>query len=96
MSASTTSGAEFRQFVRTVIAVSPRRAALCAILTLAVTATEGIGLLLLVPLLQLVGIQSPSGPLSGIVGRFVALFAMVGLRPTLGVVLLVYVAMIAT
>src|SRR6185503_14265737 len=56
------------------------------------SATEGIGLLLLVPLLQLVGVDAQQGPLNRVAAVFSAAFLSVGLRPTLGIVLGVYVA----
>ncbi len=86
---------DFRRLVRTIATIAPRRATECVVIALAASATEGVGLLLLVPLLQLVGVQSQSGPLSAIVAACASAFRWVGLRPTLGVVLLAYVAIVA-
>jgi len=61
---------------------------------LVLSATEGVGLLLLVPLLQLVGVDAHQGPLNRVVEMFSAAFLTVGIRPTLGIVLGVYVAAI--
>jgi ATP-binding cassette subfamily C protein len=62
---------------------------------LGASATEGIGLMLLVPLLQLVGVEAQRGPLSGFVTTFAAALSTVNLRPTLGLVLGVYVGVVA-
>ena len=77
------------------MSISPRAAAESALVTLSLSATEGIGLLLLVPLLQLVGVDAQRGPLSRVVELFGAAFQTVGIRPSLGIVLAVYVAIVA-
>jgi hypothetical protein len=56
-----------RSFSARLIAASPRYAAETVILLLALSATEGVGLLMLVPLLQLVGVDTRQGNLGGIV-----------------------------
>ena len=75
-----------RRLAAEAFAISPRRVAETAVVTLVLSATEGIGLLLLVPLLQLVGVDTQQGALTRIVAAFGAVFR-VGLRPTLGSVL---------
>jgi ATP-binding cassette subfamily C protein len=84
-----------RRFAAASIAISPRKSAETALITLVLSATEGIGLLLLIPLLQLVGVDTQQGALTRIVALFAAAFHAVGLRPTLGSVLIVYVGIIA-
>ncbi len=64
------------------------------LVTLGLGALEGVGLLLLVPLLHLVGIDAQQGSLGGITAWFAAAFAAVGLAPTLPVVLSAYVAIV--
>ncbi len=55
--------------------------------------TEGVGLLLLVPLLQLVGVDAQAGSAVDRVGPVLSsAFASVGLQPTLAAVLTVYVS----
>ena len=61
-----------------------------ALLTLVVGATEGIGLLLLVPLLQLVGVDSGQISVTGSVRFLETAFHAIGLTPTIGPVLLLY------
>lgn len=82
------------QFVTAIIAVAPRRAALTMLLTFAVGLAEGIGLLILIPLLQLVGVDTGQGALGRIVDVFRSGFALVGLSPTLPTVLTLYVAIV--
>ena len=82
------------QFVTAIIAVAPRRAALTMLLTFAVGLAEGIGLLILIPLLQLVGVDTGQGALGRIVDVFRSGFALVGLSPTLPAVLTLYVAIV--
>ena len=77
-----------------IIAVAPRRAALTMLLTFAVGLAEGIGLLILIPLLQLVGVDTGQGALGRIVDVFRSGFALVGLAPTLPAVLTLYVAIV--
>ena len=74
-----------------MIAIAPRQAAKAVIVTLAASTVEGIGLLVLAPLLQLVGVEAQHGPLSRIVSAFAAAFRVAGLRATLGNVLFLYV-----
>ena len=74
-----------------MIAIAPRQATQAALVTLAASALEGIGLLVLAPLLQLVGVDAQQGPLSRVVSAFAAAFRVAGLRATLGNVLLLYV-----
>lgn len=78
-----------------LIEVSPRRSFEALALLVGVGALEGFGLVLLVSLLQLVGIAAESGPLDGIAAWAGALFNALGTRPTLGSVLLAYVAVTA-
>ncbi len=80
-----------RRFTGALIAISPRQVTETALVTLVLSATEGIGLLLLIPLLQLVGVGEPQGTLSGGVAMLGAAFNAVGLRLSLGLVLAVYV-----
>jgi ATP-binding cassette, subfamily C, bacterial len=83
-----------RSFAAALLAASPWRLAEAALVMLALSATEGVGLLLLVPLLQLIGVDAHQGPLNRVVEIFSAVFLTVGVRPTLGIVLGVYVAAI--
>jgi ATP-binding cassette subfamily C protein len=83
------------RFARTLLAASPSRAIESALLTIGVSVFEGAGLLLLVPLLQLVGLDTHEGSLGSLLSTLRSWFAAVGLTPTLPVVLSLYVVIIA-
>jgi len=78
-----------------LMATMGRRAALAVALLLVCSLTEGIGLLLLVPLLQAVGLQVGQGGLGRISATLAHLFSIVGLQPTLVTVLAFYVGITA-
>jgi ATP-binding cassette subfamily C protein len=80
-----------RKLTAEIMATSPRKAVASIILTVALSVTEGISLLLLVPLLGLVGIEEPSS-MPRVAGWFTWLFATVGLTPTLGGALVFFVS----
>jgi ATP-binding cassette subfamily C protein len=83
-----------KQFGLWLVQTSPRRTAETILVMLAQGATEGAGLLLLIPLLQLVGVDAQRGPLTRIVALFADAFQAVHLQPTLGSVLVVYVGIV--
>ena len=83
-----------RQLVTTIVTVSPRRAAAAATFTFAVGLLEGVGLLALVPMLQLVGLDADRGSLGSIMTAFHDAFSVVGLEPTLPLVLGLYVGIV--
>ena len=78
--------------LRGVFSAAPGRALVALVLTAAVGFTEGITLLLLIPLLQLAGV-AVEGSLGALSSRLAGLFAAVGIAPTLLSVLLVYVVL---
>lgn len=73
-----------------VFAAARGRAFLALVLTAAVGLTEGIALLLLVPLLQIAGV-TVEGSLGGLSARLAGAFDAVGVTPTLLTVLVLYV-----
>ncbi|HEX6575001.1 MAG TPA: ABC transporter transmembrane domain-containing protein, partial [Gemmatimonadaceae bacterium] len=75
-----------------VFAAAPGRALLALILTAAVGFTEGLSLLLLVPLLQIAGV-AVEGNLGGLAQRLAGAFNSVGITPTITSVLVVYVVL---
>ncbi len=81
-------------FVRAIVTISPRRAAATIALTFGVGLAEGAGLLVLIPLLQLVGIDAQQGSLGRVVAVVQRAFAAVGLVPTLPAVLGLYVVIV--
>ena len=84
-----------KTFLKELIAASPRKAILSGIAMLGLGFTEGVGLLMLIPLLQLVGIEADGGTLGRISEALARVFAWVGVRPTLGIVLLVYLVVVS-
>lgn len=73
----------------------PIKSALALALMVIISLTEGIGLLLLVPLLQLVGLDVQQGALGQIAGYISSFFSYAGIKPTLGIVLVIYVVIIS-
>jgi ATP-binding cassette subfamily C protein len=84
-----------RSYVGALIDESSWKLVFVSLLTVFVTLTEGVGLLMLVPLLQVVGLDMGRGAV-GRIGEFIAsIFDTVGLRPTLILVLVLYVLVIS-
>lgn len=79
-----------RQLAAELIATSPSKVAASIILMIALTATEGLSLLLLVPLLGLVGIDKPDAT-PAVVRWFTNAIMALGLKPTLGSLLMIFV-----
>jgi ATP-binding cassette subfamily C protein len=75
--------------------MSPRLAVALVALTFVSGLAEGVSLLSLIPLLQLVGLDAQQGALGRIMQWFSGLFAVLGLAPTLPIVLAFYVALVA-
>lgn len=84
-----------RQFVVAVVRSAPRLAVATIVLTFLVGLFEGVGLLALIPLLQLVGVDAQQGGLGRVLELFSAALAPVGLVPTLPVVLGAYILVVA-
>ena len=81
---------------RDLFEVMPRRVSLAIGLLVLVGFTEGVGLLLLIPLLQLIGLDLGAGP-AGVIGDAIrSAVTGVGLTPTLGAVLALYVGVIVS
>lgn len=78
--------------LRGLVVAARRRAFAALALTAAVGLTEGMTLLLLLPLLSIAGVRI-EGSIGGISQRLSDAFFYFGVRPTLGVVLLVYVVL---
>jgi ATP-binding cassette subfamily C protein len=58
--------------------------------------TEGIGLFMLIPFMELIGIGAHSGKTEGIAATVNKIMAMVGVTPTLSGILCIYIALITT
>jgi ATP-binding cassette subfamily C protein len=87
--------ATLRRFVGAIVQASPGLATATIVLTFAVGLLEGVGLFVLIPLLQLVGIDAQQGALGSFLQAFRSAFTRVGLAPTLSAVLALYVAIVA-
>jgi ATP-binding cassette subfamily C protein len=74
-----------------IIATSPGKATASIILTVALSVTEGISLLLLMPLLGMVGIEEPTS-MPRVAGWLAWVFAALGMTPTLGGALIFFVS----
>lgn len=85
-----------RTYTATLVRVMSGKVALALALMVCLSITEGIGLLLLVPLLQLVGLDTQQGSVGRLAALVSSIFAAVGVRPTLLAVLGLYVLIIST
>ena len=81
-------------FAASLFTASPGRTIESVILTIGVSLFEGIGLLLLIPMLQLIGLDAAQGTLGGLLSTLRQAFGAVAITPTLPAVLLVYVGVI--
>jgi ATP-binding cassette subfamily C protein len=87
--------ASIGSFGGALIRTRPGRAALALALMLALGLTEGIGLMMLVPLLDLAGIAARQGAVSGIARLLSSVYGAVGMQPTLLSVLGTYVLIVS-
>ncbi len=83
-----------RKFLRILTHIMPSKFTLALVLMVSLGFTEGVSLLLLVPLLQLVGLDAQQGSLGRIAEFVSSVFKIIGLRPTLIAVLGFYVSII--
>jgi len=84
-----------RPYLTALVTTLPRQVVLALVLMGGLTLTEGVGLLLLVPLLQLAGLDIQTGGAGRVVELIAWLFGAANLHPSLLVVLGVYLAVIA-
>ena len=84
-----------RSYVGALVDVASWKLVFVLLLTVCVTLTESVGLLLLVPLLQVVGLDLGGGAVGRIGGFITSIFDAVGARPTLILVLGLYVLVIS-
>ncbi len=83
------------QYIKNLIKLMPQNIALTITLMVIISLIQGVSLVLLVPLLQLVGMNVDQGSLGQIAGVVSSVFATLGLKPTLLVVLIFYVLVIS-
>jgi ATP-binding cassette subfamily C protein len=84
-----------RSYVGALAHLASWKLAFVSLLTVCVTLTETVGLLLLVPLLQVVGLDMGRSTVGQIAGFITSIFDAVGARPTLILVLGLYVLVIS-
>lgn len=70
----------------------PGKVTASLVLAIGLSFTEGVGLLMLIPLLQLAGLDVQEGGLGGLARWILSSFRSVGFQPTLITVLILYVA----
>jgi ATP-binding cassette subfamily C protein len=80
------------QLLELLVASTGTKVFLVVALMLAVGAMEGVGLCLLVPLMQIAGFEVAGGGIGRVAESIGAVFAAIGVRPTLVAVLGIYVA----
>ena len=83
------------KYITNLTRLMPGKFVFVLALMVTVSLTEGIGLLLLVPLLQLVGLDVQQGALGQIASYISIFFSYFGIKPTLGIVLVIYVIIIS-
>ena len=85
-----------RKYIGTLVSVMPWKVALALSLMVGVSLTEGAGLLLLVPLLQVIGLDVQEGSVGRLAEFVTSVFATVGVPPTLVVILGLYVLVVGS
>lgn len=83
------------QFTRNLTQLMPRKVTLAVILMAIISLNEAVSLLVLIPLLQLVGLDVGQGSLGQLAGLVSSFFAALGVQPTLLMVLVIYVLVIS-
>ena len=84
-----------RTYIRDLFSVMPGQVMLTLALMVALSLTEGVGLLLLIPLLQLVGLDVQQGSMGELARLIAKAFSALGMQPSLITVLGVYVLIIS-
>lgn len=82
-------------YLRLLTRFNPKKLSLTILLMVLISLSEGIGLLLLIPLLQLVGLDVQQGALGQIAEIIATFFNYIHIKPTLGAVLIIYVLIIS-
>lgn len=83
------------KYITTLTRLMPEKTVLTLVLMVFISLTEGISLLLLVPLLQLVGLDVQQGAIGQIAGLISSFFTYLRITPTLATVLLIFIIIIS-
>src|SRR5664280_1563760 len=82
-------------YTKNLIQLMPQKVAISLLLMVLISLLQGISLLLLVPLLQLVGLNVSQGSIGQIAGFVSEFFTLIRVQPTLLAVLIIYVLVIS-
>ena len=85
----------FFQYLKTLILKLPYKISLSLLLTTIVSFTESIGLLILIPLLGLIGLQVQGNMGSKTSELISTIFTIIHLKPTLAFILFIYISVIS-
>lgn len=85
----------FLSYARSLVEDMPYQAALVMGLMIFMALSEGVSLLLLVPLLQIAGMDVSQGNLGQIAGAIAYAFSVLSIKPTLESVLILYIAVVS-
>ncbi len=83
------------QFTKNLTELMPKKVLMALILMVLISFNEAVSLLILIPLLQLVGLDVGQGSLGQLAGIVSAFFTTLGLQPNLIMVLIIYVIVIS-
>lgn len=83
------------QYTKNLAQLMPRKLILALLLMVLISLNEAVSLIILIPLLQLVGLDVGQGSLGQIASIVSYLFASIGLQPTLFLVLSFYVVVVS-
>ncbi|MDI6644195.1 MAG: ABC transporter ATP-binding protein [Methanobacteriaceae archaeon] len=83
------------KFLETLFNYQRGKVTIAITLMALISLTEGVGLLLLVPLLQLVGLDVEGGSLGQIEGLIKVFFSYLGIEPSLATILIIYIFIIS-
>ncbi len=85
----------FLNYARSLVEDMPYQATMVIVLMIFMALSEGASLLLLVPLLQIVGLDVGQGNLGQIAGSVAYVFSYFDIKPTLESVLILYIAVVS-
>ena len=83
------------RYTNSLFQLMPKKVTLALCLMVLISLTQGVSLILLVPLLQLVGLNVTQGSLGQIAGVVSTVFTSLGLQLNIATVLIIYVAVIS-
>ena len=85
----------FLNYARSLVEDMPNQVALVMGLMVFMAISEGASLLLLIPMLQIVGLDTGQGNLGNIAGAIAYAFSAFNIKPTLEIILILYIAVVS-